>query len=340
MPFDLNTKGQELVKNILNREVEDFVIDVKNPEEGIYTNQLILRLEDTNNRDLQELIVGNRSSGARSQYIVNKINEAVMQNHWIIMSGKMPMFKEITDTFTNQVNLYKKDGEQPLLLKDLVTEYPELRTVLNYVFKDINTKWKQEGVVPSKKDSKESNQPNPAESSQTTNEATERDPEVPSNETSINENEESQVKISKEDDSLQAGIEKDEPVKLGSILTAAWKSVRNFFNNTPGIDPITSNYLENPDTGNITQQNKDIVWEIDFNYIELREGGQYPRGTVNKLKNKTDLTDEELKVVPIKGTLLTKEGTTLTFYMHEEPYIFTNMDPKKWKQAIEGVKYF
>ena len=191
-----------------------------------------------------------------------------------------------------------------------------------------------------KKESPKSNQPNPAESSQTTNEATERDPEVPSNETSINENEESQVKISKEDDSLQAGIEKDKPVKLGSILTAAWKSVRNFFNNTPGIDPITSNYLENPDTGNITQQNKDIVWEIDFNYIELREGGQYPRGTVNKLKNKTDLTDEELKVVPIKGTLLTKEGTTLTFYMHEEPYIFTNMDPKKWKQAIEELSTF
>lgn len=191
-----------------------------------------------------------------------------------------------------------------------------------------------------KKESPTPNQPNPAESSQTTNEATERDPEVPSNETSINENEESQVTISKEDDSLQAGIEKDEPVKLASILTAAWKSVRNFFNNTPGIDPITSNYLENPDTGNITQQDKDIVWEIDFNYIELREGGQYPRGTVNKLKNKKDLTDEELKVVPIKGTLLTKEGTTLTFYMHEEPYIFTNMDPKKWKQAIEELSTF
>jgi len=178
------------------------------------------------------------------------------------------------------------------------------------------------------------------ESIQNTNKATERDTEVPSNDTTVEENENLQVIISKEDDTLQAGIEKDEPVKLQSILTAAWKSVRNFFNNTPGTDTITSNYLENPDTGNITQQDKDIVWEIDFDYIELREGGQYPRGTVNKLKNKQDLTDEELKVIPIKGMLTTNEGTTLTFYMHEEPYIFSNMDPKKWDQAMQELKDF
>ncbi len=178
------------------------------------------------------------------------------------------------------------------------------------------------------------------ESIQNTNKATERDTEVPSNDTTVEENENLQVIISKEDDTLQAGIEKDEPVKLQSILTAAWKSVRNFFNNTPGTDTITSNYLENPDTGNITQQDKDIVWEIDFDYIELREGGQYPRGTVNKLKNKQDLTDEELKVIPIKGMLTTNEGTTLTFYMHEEPYIFSNMDPSKWDQAMQELKDF
>jgi len=178
------------------------------------------------------------------------------------------------------------------------------------------------------------------ESIQTTNKATERDPEVPSNDTAAEENENLQVIISKEDDTLQAGIEKDKPVKLQSILTAAWKSVRNFFNNTPGTDTTTSNYLENPNTGDITQQDKDIVWEIDFDYIELREGGQYPRGTVNKLKNKQDLTDEELKVIPIKGTLTTNEGTTLTFYMHEEPYIFSNMDPSKWDQAMQELKDF
>ena len=79
------------------------------------------------------------------------------------------------------------------------------------------------------------------ESIQTTNKATERDPEVPSNDTAAEENENLQVIISKEDDTLQAGIEKDKPVKLQSILTAAWKSVRNF-NNTPGTDTTTSNY--------------------------------------------------------------------------------------------------
>ena len=178
------------------------------------------------------------------------------------------------------------------------------------------------------------------ESTQNTNEATERDPEVPDNGTTINENENSEITISKETDSLQTGIEKDKPVKLGSILTAAWKSVRNFFNNTPGIDATTSNYLENPNTGNITQQDKDIVWEIDFDYIALREGGQYPKGTNNKLNSKKDLTDEELSVIPIKGTLVTKEGTTLTFYMHEEAYIFTNMDPSKWEQAVQELKDF
>ena len=139
MPFDLNTEGQKTMESFLNQKIKKFNISPG--------KNLQIQLDNIYNKDLGILLTG----GPNTE--INDFNSAAFRANWIMFDSQLPGHQKILDTFTKEV-----EEKEKLPLKDLIAKYPELVTALNYVFKDISPRLKQEGVVPSKKESPKPNQ--------------------------------------------------------------------------------------------------------------------------------------------------------------------------------------
>ena len=129
---------------------------------------------------------------------------------------------------------------------------------------------------------------------------------------------------------------------LSTILSAAWKSVNNVFGGR-GTDEVTTNYLENPSTGNIAGSL--ITWSIDMEMLERIAGGgigidpsaRISAEALNIVKEKGELSETDLDNLPIKG-IIKKDGETIVVYVHNTRYVKTNMNPKEEVQAEETAK--
>jgi len=119
---------------------------------------------------------------------------------------------------------------------------------------------------------------------------------------------------------------------LSNILKAAWKSTRNYFNGK-GSDKVTSDFLENPNTGNM--KGKKVNFMFDLVYMATQKK---TAALVSKVKNKEDLTDEELGKLAIKGELqVDNEDGPVVVYVHEEGHIHKFMKPALQDKAIEDL---
>jgi len=129
---------------------------------------------------------------------------------------------------------------------------------------------------------------------------------------------------------------------LSDILSAAWKSVNNIFRGR-GTDQVTTNYLENPSTGNIAGSL--ITWSIDMEMLERIAGGgigvdpsaRVSAEALNIVKEKGELSETDLNNLPIKG-IIKKDGETIVVYVHNTGYVKTNMNPKEEVQIEETAK--
>ena len=169
------------------------------------------------------------------------------------------------------------------------------------------------------------NPTSPAESAENTTTATEEQAPIPNNEEDDSSNIQNQV-----------GNENSPGTMLTNILKAAWMSVRNRYQGAVGKDHVTSDFLESHLTGDM--KGTAVHFEFDLEYMSKKKATSR---IARKIQNKEELTDEELAIVAIKGTLqVDNEEGPVTVYVHEKGFIKKRMAPKDHEQAASELAAF